>query len=151
MKIKEGPKSKRKNVFFLFSGSLIYGGLFFRSAGRIAEETERVKFGGKITAEQFAALARFVGDNGFFSIKEDNGGITDAPQTTATAVKAGRRRKLPQPARKRRREAPADRNRRQPRRRPHRMGEKVIYQDDRAKFIDILRPRRGNPMIERFF
>lgn len=43
---------------------------------------------------QFESLVKLVNDNDFFSMKDDNGGVAGAPQTTTGVVNAGSRKEV---------------------------------------------------------
>jgi hypothetical protein len=62
--------------------------------GQSTKENERVKYRGSLTQTQFETLAKLVTDNGFFSMKENDAGIADAPQTTTGVVRSGTRKEI---------------------------------------------------------
>ncbi|MGB7070741.1 MAG: hypothetical protein WBD22_14705 [Pyrinomonadaceae bacterium] len=65
-----------------------------RSFGQSTKEIQRVKYRGKLPQAQFEMLVKLINDNHFFSMREDNGGVMDAPQTTTGVVKSGTRKEV---------------------------------------------------------
>jgi hypothetical protein len=55
---------------------------------------ERVKYRGRISQEQFSELERLITENGFFSLKDNYGGVSGAIQTTTSVVYSGGRKEV---------------------------------------------------------
>ena len=60
----------------------------------LGEGAERVKYRGRISQEQFNELERLITKNGFFSLKDNYGGVADAVQTTTSVVYSGGRKEV---------------------------------------------------------
>ena len=58
------------------------------------EGSARVKYHGRISQEQFNELERLINENGFFSLKNDYGGVSGAVQTTTSVVYSGGRKEV---------------------------------------------------------
>lgn len=65
-----------------------------KPSGQSTKKDERVRYSGTLSQTQFETLVKMINDNGFFSMKEDNGGIADAPQTTTGVINFGKRKEV---------------------------------------------------------